>query len=145
MASVLAGLYLATNAKNELQAQLTVAQHRLSQAIQYARNQALVQHSALVLQPVQLENWARGMMLFKDNANHRLSHRDELVYAWHGFRSPLTITWVGFQSSDYLIFSQTPGHGAVNGHFSIAYQGVEIGRVVINRLGRLRFANFTAK
>lgn len=139
------GLYLATNAKNQLPTQLTVAQHRLTQAIQYARNQALTQHSTLILQPVKRENWARGMILFKDNTNHRLTHQNELVYAWHGVRSPLTITWVGFQSSDYLIFNHTPGHGAVNGHFSIVYQGVEIGRVVINRLGRLRITNFTAK
>ncbi|WP_169042441.1 GspH/FimT family protein [Legionella taurinensis] len=134
--------YLGMNANNQLKTQLFVAQHRLTQAIHYARNQALVKHSVLILHPVEQGNWAKGMVLFKDPGEHRFSHQQEVVYEWHELGGPLTITWSGFHSQDALIFSHALGHAAANGYFSIAYQGVELGRIVINRLGRLRVVNY---
>lgn len=142
MFTLLLGFYLGMNANNQLKTQVSVAQHRLTQAVQFARNQALVKHSVLILHPLEQGNWAKGMVLVKDPAEHRFSHQEEVVYEWHDLRSPLTITWSGFHSPDALIFSHALGHAALNGHFSIGYQGVELGRIIINRLGRLCVVNY---
>ncbi|WP_203454439.1 prepilin-type N-terminal cleavage/methylation domain-containing protein [Legionella sp. MW5194] len=139
--TLLLSFYLGMNANNQLKTQLTVAQHRLTQAMHYARNQALVKRSVLILHPMEQGNWAKGMVLFKDPGEHRFNHQ-EVVYEWHDPGSPLTITWSGFHSPDALVFSHTLRHAAANGYFSISYQGVELGRVIINRLGRLRVVHY---
>lgn len=143
--SLLLAFCLGVSAKNQGRTHMMITAQRLVQVIQFTRNKALTGQVDLVLGAMQPGDWSQGVVVFKDNPNHSLSHPEDLIHEWRWFAAPLQIQWHGFRSPHYLIFTKNPATAAANGHFSLIYQGVEMGRVIVNRLGRISLSPFKAK
>ena len=108
-------------------------------SIDYARESAMISGQDLTLNPIDAsDNWSSGMILFVDNVSHHYTEQDKVIYRWQWSSSPhLKLLWRGFQSTKYLIFSNTLRRSIVNGHFVILKDGVEVRRIILNRLGRV--------
>ena|SRR3990167_3572952 len=107
-------------------------------SIYSSRNQAINSGRDVTLNPIDVSgDWSAGMILFVDNPSHHYTKQDKLIYTWQWQQSPrLKVVWRGFKSTDYLTFAKTLRRSTVNGHFVILQDGVEVRRIVVNRLGR---------
>lgn len=111
-------------------------------AIKYAQIQARLKNQELVLQSLSgKQGWSKGMRLFVDlNHNRRFDRQDSLIREWH-WGSKVLITWQGFSSDNYLLFTPQLSKAALSGHFKIGLiedkaKGGK--KIVINRFGRIR-------
>lgn len=117
--------------------EITVIEKEIEGIVQYVRNRALLTGTNLTLNPL-AGDWSRGMLLFPDNKTHHLSSGDHLLFQWPWhFNKHIQVKWLGFQSKDFLVFSGNIRQASSNGHFVILHRRVEVGRVVVNRIGRV--------
>lgn len=119
--------------KNELQTRVDT----LTSAVMVAKTQASASNQGLILAPLAANgDWSEGMRLFLDNTEHRYNSTSQLVQQWHWPHRDINITWHGFQSKAYLLFSPVLSSSAVNGYFFINYKDQHV-KLIINRVGRL--------
>ncbi|WP_051555256.1 GspH/FimT family pseudopilin [Legionella fairfieldensis] len=126
---------LSIHQKNKAQ----IRENDLKMAIYYARNMALLKGKPLVLTPLTDSDWSTGMMLFIDNKTHRYSPETQLIHQWQ-WHKEIKITWHGFYSDQYLLFSPDLAHAAITGHFNLQKGDGSQVKLIINRLGRVRKA-----
>ena len=109
--------------KNKIQS----IQNDIKAAIRFAKTQALVTGQNVILKPLHnSKSWSDGIQL-------QYASDDKPFHEWRWHSSGIQVTWHGFQSSHYLLFSVDAGRNTVNGTFEIDH--VEL---VLNRLGRVR-------
>lgn len=121
--------------------QMEVIQDDLKSAIRFAKTEALINDSNLILTPMQDTNdWSHGMLLFIDNTKHHYTQDDTLLREWHWHTPNVQVAWHGFQSSEYLLFSADASRNAMNGRFVISTndKSKPTVKLVVNRLGRVR-------
>lgn len=120
--------------KNELEC----VANEIKIAIHTAKMQALITRDRLALTPILGNNdWSQGMRLFVDNLTHQYTERDKLIYQWHWKYPGVSVTWQGFQSKKYILFSTDMSCSATNGYFMIQSTLRHI-KLIINRLGRVK-------
>ncbi len=108
--------------------------------ISYSQNQALTLGRAVALAPLSGDNWSSGMRLYVDtHANHRYQAGDRVLREWHFGGGKLSISWQGFLSDSYLVFSDRLAQSVLNGRFILTnHSGEVMKQLVINSLGRVR-------
>ena len=127
-------LGLSSYQKNQLQ----ITENELSNAVRFARTMAMLQGSPLVLRPLpNSKDWSDGMILLVDNKNHCYRKGDKILHQWQWQHSAVRISWHGFQSDDYLLFSPELKHAASSGHFDIYVNQEKSMQLIINRFGRI--------
>ena len=111
-------------------------------AIQFSKLRAIIDGENLALTPISgSNNWSEGMVLFIDNKEHKLLENSKIIHEWHWQKAKVHVSWKGFQSSNYLLFSHELSRMDVNGNFIIRNSvGKEI-KLIINRIGRVRGSN----
>ncbi len=119
---------------------IDLLEKKLINSIHYSRNRALISGQDVTLNAAQGSgDWSEGMILFVDNQAHHYTSQDKLIYHWQWPRSSqLQLVWRGFNSSNYITFSKLLRHSTANGHFMILKNGLEVRRIVVNRLGRVK-------
>jgi Tfp pilus assembly protein FimT len=118
--------------------QVQVLTDDLINAVGFARNKALQEGAVLILRPLlNTGDWSSGMLLFKDNKTHQFSAEDSPLFQWRWPYKGLKISWVGFQSSRYLLFYPEFAHAASSGHFVIESVYSKPVKLVVNRFGRV--------
>ncbi|MCP0913512.1 MULTISPECIES: GspH/FimT family pseudopilin [Legionella] len=106
--------------------------------LRFARSQSLIQNQPLALTPLPAANdWAKGMILFTDNAKHTYQPDSKIFHEWRWRASDLQITWHGFYAKHYLIFADNLCESAMNGYFLIKNKTQQY-KLIVNRLGRVR-------
>lgn len=119
--------------------QVLAIQDDIKSAVRFAKIEAMACGNNLILTPKQHSNdWSQGMLLFVDNATHHYKPGDKLLREWCWHTPNIRVTWKGFQSKNYLLFSSDVARNAVNGYFEIHGQLQSGVTLVINRLGRIR-------
>jgi len=108
--------------------QLDVIEHEIINAVTYARNTAFESGKTLTMTPINGKNWSNGMVL---------SDVKNMVYQWQWHFSGINVTWHGFRSDNYLIFSSELAKATASGSFVISSQYGQK-KLTINRLGRIR-------
>ncbi len=116
--------------------QLDVLENDISTAVRYARNRALLFNVPLSLSPLADSDWSEGMVLFADNKQHRYTKKDKIFYQWRWHHPGLRVSWYGFRSNHYLLFSPELKHTALSGHFTIS-NGQQHRELVLNRYGHI--------
>lgn len=109
--------------------------HQLESGIAYARAQAMILGTPLALSPQSSElDWSQGMVLRKYLQHD--SEQSKAMATWQ-WRLPLNyhLLWHGAHSKKVVFFTADLAHAMSNGHFSLMLNGVELRRVVLNRLG----------
>jgi Tfp pilus assembly protein FimT len=120
--------------------QLQVRQDEIKASIQFAKIQAQIRHKNLLLAPIGGKNdWSAGMRLFVDNAQHRYTPNAQVLHEWHWKASNISISWHGFQSDHYLLFAAENSKNAINGYFLIQINSELVIKLIVNRLGRVRY------
>lgn len=111
---------------------------QVKNSIYYSRNRALFSGQDVTLNAMDAsDDWSGGMLLCVDNPRHHC--QENIIYQWQWKQYPqLKLVWRGFKSTKYLTFSKTLRHSTVNGHFVILKNGIEVRRIVVNRLGRVK-------
>jgi type IV fimbrial biogenesis protein FimT len=125
--------------------QIEIAVEEVEAAMHFARTEALLTGSDLALSPFPAAtDWSSGMVLFIDNTVHQFSAGTQAIHFWEGQSSDIHISWHGFISKRYLLFSSDIRKNAVNGFFLIQNNS-EYYKLIVNRLGRVRRAehNYT--
>lgn len=118
--------------------QLKVIEREISHAIHYARKMALLYGVRLALTPLTgSEDWSKGMVLFIDNEQHQYHSGDKLLHQWLWEKPGLQISWKGFLSNSYLLFSSNLKHSATSGHFDLFTAEAQHVKLTVNRLGRV--------
>ncbi|ASQ45719.1 GspH/FimT family protein [Legionella clemsonensis] len=118
--------------------QLKVMEDEISNAIRYARKMALLHGVPLALTPLQSSNdWSKGMILFIDNKQHQYRSGDKLLHQWQWQKPGLQISWKGFLSNSYLLFSNNLKHAATSGHFDLFTADSKHVKLIVNRFGRV--------
>lgn len=111
---------------------LEMAEDELINALHYARNMAIATGHSLTLTPLsKAQSWDDGMML---------SFQDKILYRWQWHYLGTHIEWKGFQSNHYLTFSPSLKQATCNGSFLITSQSAGSKKIVINRIGRIRYS-----
>ncbi len=114
------------NEKNQIE----VIQNDIKAAVLFAKTQAVITGKNIILAPLHdSQDWSNGMQLMQ---------ADKLLQEWRWKSSGIHISWHGFQSSHYLLFSADISQNAVNGFFEIKNNTQRSFKLVINRLGRIR-------
>ncbi|MFY7698289.1 MAG: GspH/FimT family protein [Legionella sp.] len=116
--------------------QVTSLIDQLKSAIYYARIQAVIIDKPLILRPLLSNNWSKGAMLFIDNASHLCRENCQILQLWQWNVSE-DISWHGFQSQNYLLFTPDVSSQAVNGYFEIIQKNQHY-KLILNRFGRIR-------
>ena len=102
-------------------------------AIGFAKMQSLLCESDILLKSLSdNEDWSQGMRLWRDN---------HLLREWQWASDGIIITWQGFQSSHYLLFSADMSRNALNGTFKIIDNDLKSSKLIVNRLGKVRIIN----
>ena len=83
-------------------------------------------------------DWSKGMVLFVDNEKHHYTSTTHVIYEWHWQFPLIQVSWKGFQSSQYLLFSIEASQNGVNGFFLIKDNLQQMAKLVVNRMGRLK-------
>ena len=120
--------------------QIQVIQDDIRSAIRFAKTQAMISGNNILLTPLPDSNdWSNGMLLFVDNPKHHYTADTQPLQKWQWFSSGIQVTWKGFQSSHYLLFSADLSKNATNGTFIIRNQSQIRVKLVVNRLGMVHF------
>jgi type IV fimbrial biogenesis protein FimT len=118
--------------------QLQIITDEIKEAIRFAKMQAILTGDTLILTHLaDKKNWSEGIILFVDNPKHQPSSDAKLLHEWRWPSSGVHITWRGFQSKDYLLFTPDITSSTVNGTFIISNLKQQ-NKLVVNRLGRVR-------
>ncbi|MBA4696078.1 MAG: GspH/FimT family pseudopilin [Legionella sp.] len=141
--SILYCLSLPLGSALQMKNHLIARSNELSTAIRYARNISLFSNRRLALTPSNpSKDWSQGMILFVDNEKHQYEKdKDELLYEWRWSQPGINLSWSGFQSNHYLVFSEDLRHAAISGHFLLTDKNGNHARLVVNRIGRVTFLN----
>lgn len=111
----------------------------LRAALRFAQNTALTRGDNLILSPLPGTNdWSAGMILFIDKGNHQYSPGDLLLREWQWCSNSLRLSWKGFYSDNYLLFSADMKQAILSGHFDIQAVNRSAIRLIVNRLGRVQ-------
>jgi type IV fimbrial biogenesis protein FimT len=103
--------------------------------------QALAKGKTLTLTPLPNTNdWSKGMLLFVDNSKHQYTYNTEPLYEWHWKSADTDVSWHGFQSKDYLLFTTDLRSSINNGYFLIKNTQEQI-KLIVNRVGRVRIGS----
>ena len=118
--------------------QLQKVTDELKGAIVFAKIQALLTGDVLALTRLPGSNdWSDGIVLFIDNPKHQYTPDAKLLHEWHWKYAGIHITWQGFQSKAYLLFSPDISNSTVNGSFLMTNENQQQSKLVVNRLGRV--------
>lgn len=120
---------------------LLVRKDQLANAIKYARNQAIILDTSLVLSHLpETDDWSEGMILFIDNRGDRNYHAgDKLLHSWRWDKHKINVVWQGFRSNHYIVFANDPSQSSASGRFKISQFGQTRGEdLIVNRFGRIR-------
>lgn len=123
------------------QNQIQVIQDNIQSAIRFAKTQALVTGKNMLLTPLPNSmDWSSGILMFADNEKHVYTPTSQIVHEWHWQYPAVEVSWYGFQSNQYLLFSIEASRNAANGYFLIKSQVPQRVKLVVNRMGRVRVA-----
>ena len=112
---------------------LNIVAAEITDAIYFAKTQALIHNTPLMLVSLTATNdWSAGMRLVDNNLNSASLHE------WHWHINGLTIIWHGFQSQRMLRFAQQLHFSAMNGVFILQNRTHKGLTLTVNRLGRVR-------
>jgi Tfp pilus assembly protein FimT len=124
--------------------QQRIIAEEIKAAIHFAQLQAVSTGQSLVLTPLDARNdWSNGMLLFMDNPKHHYDSESKLIHKWQWFAKPVHVTWQGFQSKRYLLFTPTINNNTVNGYFMIHAALCNDIKLTINRIGRIKESRLT--
>lgn len=119
--------------------QLQVMTNEIKQAIHFAKMEALAHAHTVTLTPLsEQKDWSAGMLLFVDNLSHHHVEKSNLIREWHWQHPGLTVTWHGFESTDYLRFSPDLMTRNANGYFLVEDNAKQRIKLIINRLAKVR-------
>ncbi|WP_133135388.1 GspH/FimT family pseudopilin [Legionella rowbothamii] len=109
----------------------------LKNSVQYAKSQALILNSNVVLTPLDDSlNWANGLRLITKN---KKTNKIETLYQWQWHHPRWQLSWSGVHPGNRIIFSNNPAHAMCNGRFILANRDQdERAEIILNRLGRIR-------
>lgn len=113
-----------------------LAKNQLVQIIQYSRHMGLVSGHDLALNGLD-NDWSRGIVLFSDNLRHRYTEQDQLLQIWQWSQPGIQVVWRGFQSQHFIVLSHDLSHAASNGQFQFLKQDRVLGKLTLNRVGRV--------
>ncbi|WED44644.1 GspH/FimT family protein [Legionella cardiaca] len=120
------------------QNQLEIMEDEICTAIRYARKMALLYDVRLALTPLaEAGDWSRGMILFVDNKKHKYQPGSQVLHQWQWHQPGLQVSWNGFQSNSYLLFSNNLKHAATSGHFNLLTAESKHVKLIVNRFGRI--------
>ena len=124
--------------KNEVE----VISAEVSNAILYARNMTLKTGTPMTLNPLPATGeWSDGMVLFVDNPTHHFfSDKDEIIHQWQWPYKGVRVEWHGFRSKDFLTFASLLKQSTTNGHFLIYNKQNYQKKLLVNRLGHVRYS-----
>ena len=115
--------------------QLQIITDQINEAIRFAKIQTILTGDRLILTHLgDKKDWSEGVGLFVENSKHQPTAKS--LYEWRWPSSGVHITWQGFQSKDYLLFTPDITSSAVNGFFIISNSMQQRKKLVVNRLGR---------
>lgn len=118
--------------------QLQILQDEIGNAVRFARTHSILRGETLILTPLpDTSDWSSGMLLWVDNPTHQYVLGSTLIHQWRWKNSGFHVTWHGFQSSRYLLFSADVKKAASSGHFLIAKNSQQPVKLTVNRLGRI--------
>ena len=122
--------------------ELSIIVEEIKGAIQFAKLEAMIEGENLVLAPIfNSKDWSEGIILFVDNKEHKYLANSKIIHEWHWGKSKVHVSWKGFQSSNYLLFSNELSRMAVNGNFIIKNLiGGQV-KLIVNRIGRVKVSN----
>jgi prepilin-type N-terminal cleavage/methylation domain-containing protein len=107
-----------------------ILEDEIKGAIEFAKLQSLFSGQDLVLTPFSNnKDWSDGMRLYRDK---------EILREWHWPSRHITITWQGFHSDNYLLFSSDINSNTLNGTFKLTDSDHNLSKLIVNRLGRVR-------
>lgn len=119
--------------------QIQVIQDNIQGAIRFAKTHALTTGKNMLLTPLMNSNdWSKGMLLFVDNDKHHYTPTTQIIHEWHWQYPAIQVSWTGFQSNQYLLFSADANQNAANGHFLIKNKTHKMIKIVINRMARTK-------
>ena len=102
-------------------------------AIEFLKLQSLLSGQDLILAPISNNHdWSDGMRLYRDK---------ELLREWHWSSRHINITWQGFHSENYFLFSSDINSNILNGTFKLTDSDHNLSKLIVNRLGRVRVSN----
>jgi len=115
----------------------------ISKAIKFARNKAVLDGKNIVLSGINdKDGWLSGMQMFIDNTgNYHFEPGDEMIRKWQWEQRIIKVSWHGFSSDNYLLFSNKLKKSVLNGYFSLSQNNKVKSKIILNRLGRLRIEN----
>lgn len=116
--------------------QIQVIENDIKSAIRFAKVHALTTGNHMYLTPLpNAAHWSSGMQLYVNN------EPPQIIQEWHWQHPAIHVTWHGFQSNQYLLFSPEVSRNAVNGYFVIKANGSHMIKLMVNRMGRVRAVN----
>lgn len=120
--------------KNQLQIRLD----EIKNIVRYSKLRAISEKKPLILAPLPGgKDWSRGIILFVDDGGHEYNAQVKVIHQWSFDAKKSSIRWHGFQSSEYLLFSNRLKQSAMNGCFLIEHQKKQA-RLILNRMGRIQ-------
>lgn len=131
----LMGLALGQNLSRNRQ---LVLSHEVVGALNHAKQLAVLRAYPLLLHGL-ADDWSKGAILCADNREHRCQNPDDILYQWSWEKPGIRLSWQGFLSSDYIVFSANPSQSACSGSFHLFNQGMEKQKISLNRIGHIRF------
>lgn len=116
----------------------------LINALQLAKNEAISTNSMVTLAPLNAsKDWSKGMFLYAGKLQEKPLAKKIFIWAWS--QPGLKITWQGFYSSKYIIFSPDMKSAALTGHFMLCLPPLACKKLVMNRLGRIRAETYFSR
>ncbi len=109
--------------------QLAVIKQDLTNAIRFAKTQAVAENQPLLLRPLAAGDWSQGVVVMTEHL--------KTIQEWHWEGMAVHVVWHGFQSS-YLRFSPNINQNTLNGFFLMNNQGNQQIKLIVNRIGRVR-------
>lgn len=109
---------------------LDYVEKRLIFALKLARTKAILMNRPIKVIPFK-NNWSQGLTIFTAKKENPI-----LILDWSNRK--IVLSWQGFISSRYLIFSRDLLNEASSGHFLLKTPRGLRRKIVLNRLGHLR-------
>lgn len=112
----------------------------IESAVSYSINQAISLGRPVTLAPIVDDDWSQGARLYFDTqTNHRYQTGDKILREWHWGDKRFRLSWRGFLSDNYLVFSDRLMQSVLNGRFIVKnHKDKVMKELVINSLGRVR-------
>lgn len=115
----------------------TVIINELQNIVHYAKTQALIRGSPLLLTSLNADkDWMKGVVL----TDMQLS---KPIHQWQRHYPGWQLTWTGTDTKNRIYFANNPMDAMGNGHFTLTcLRTHQSRRITLNRLGRLKVATF---